>query len=185
MSISITVPSDNYDALIRASIMLESLANDLAEQGRVNIDPAEPRAVTPLRPEVDAGLELDLQPQEEVTPEPDIEVDSAGKPWDERIHSSSKAKVKNGTWKLKRGVDPSLVNSIEDKAPTAPPAPPAQDVKPMAFIDLVIAITKGMGDGSIDPAAANSYIKGLGLNSLNDVVERPELIPVIANHFGL
>lgn len=41
------------------------------------------------------------------------EVDSAGLPWDERIHSSSKEKVKGDTWKYKRGVDKNLVTQIE------------------------------------------------------------------------
>ncbi len=41
------------------------------------------------------------------------EVDSAGLPWDERIHSSSKEKVKGDTWKYKRGVDKNLVAQIE------------------------------------------------------------------------
>jgi hypothetical protein len=32
-------------------------------------------------------------------------VDSAGNPWDARIHASSKATVSDGTWRMKRGVD--------------------------------------------------------------------------------
>lgn len=34
----------------------------------------------------------------------DNEVDTEGVPWDSRIHASSKAKVANGTFKIKRGV---------------------------------------------------------------------------------
>lgn len=33
------------------------------------------------------------------------ELDSEGIPWDSRIHASSKAKVANGTWRIKRGVE--------------------------------------------------------------------------------
>lgn len=34
----------------------------------------------------------------------DNELDAEGIPWDKRIHSSSRAKVKNGSWKIARGV---------------------------------------------------------------------------------
>ena len=38
-----------------------------------------------------------------------VELDSAGVPWDERIHSSNKKKLaKGGTWQKKRGVDDAL-----------------------------------------------------------------------------
>ena len=42
-------------------------------------------------------------------------VDSANFPWDARIHSESKAKIANGTWKKKRGVDPALVATVEQE----------------------------------------------------------------------
>jgi hypothetical protein len=44
------------------------------------------------------------------------ELDSAGQPWNPELHSSSRAKVADGTWKKKRGV--------KSEAPT-PPIPPA------------------------------------------------------------
>lgn len=40
------------------------------------------------------------------------EVDKAGVPWDGRIHSSAKGKKQDGTWKLMRGVDKSLVTMV-------------------------------------------------------------------------
>jgi hypothetical protein len=40
-------------------------------------------------------------------------LDSAGLPWDKRIHSSSKAKVADGTWRKLRGVDEALVVTVE------------------------------------------------------------------------
>jgi hypothetical protein len=43
----------------------------------------------------------------------DNEVDAEGIPWDKRIHSSSKAKVKNGTWKIARGVSDEQANPIK------------------------------------------------------------------------
>lgn len=41
-----------------------------------------------------------------------VELDSDGFPWDHRIHSSTKSKLKDGTWKLLRGVDQGVVDSI-------------------------------------------------------------------------
>lgn len=53
--------------------------------------------------------------------EPEFGLDSAGMPWDERIHASSRATVADGTWKLKRGVDPELVAQVRgENHPAAP-----------------------------------------------------------------
>ncbi|HEX8586150.1 MAG TPA: hypothetical protein VF680_17290 [Allosphingosinicella sp.] len=39
--------------------------------------------------------------------------DKNGMPWDERIHSSSKAITDKGVWRLKRGVNPAIVKQVE------------------------------------------------------------------------
>jgi hypothetical protein len=45
-------------------------------------------------------------------PEP-VELDAEGYPWDDRIHSSSRAKlVKGGTWKIIRGADERHVETV-------------------------------------------------------------------------
>jgi len=56
---------------------------------------------------------------------PSFGLDSAGFPWDERIHASSRATVADGTWKLKRGADPELVATLREasKDPILPPPP--------------------------------------------------------------
>jgi len=43
----------------------------------------------------------------------DDKLDSNGLPWDARIHSSSKAKIKDGSWKKRKGVDASTVATVE------------------------------------------------------------------------
>lgn len=43
------------------------------------------------------------------------EVDSTGSVWDERIHSGSKKKNADGKWKLRKGVDESLVASVKNE----------------------------------------------------------------------
>jgi hypothetical protein len=68
---------------------------------------------------------------------PAKEADSAGFPWDQRIHSSSHSKNANGTWRSLRGVSPSVVAEVEaelrqqygivskaDKQAPPPPPPP-------------------------------------------------------------
>lgn len=42
-----------------------------------------------------------------------VELDSEGLPWDSRIHSSSRGKIANGTWKLMRGSDPARVEAVK------------------------------------------------------------------------
>lgn len=41
------------------------------------------------------------------------EFDSAGLPWDERIHSSAKATNNDGTWRARRGVDRAVVAAVQ------------------------------------------------------------------------
>lgn len=40
------------------------------------------------------------------------EVDRSGLPWDERIHQKGKSQKRDGTWKLKKGVDPTLAAQV-------------------------------------------------------------------------
>lgn len=47
-------------------------------------------------------------------------VDSAGIPWDGRIHSENKTTNKDGTWRNKRGVDPAIVAQVMDELRGAP-----------------------------------------------------------------
>lgn len=42
-----------------------------------------------------------------------VDLDKTGLPWDGRIHAESKAKIADGTWRKKRGVDPALVVTVE------------------------------------------------------------------------
>lgn len=44
-----------------------------------------------------------------------IEVDSQGLPWDGRIHASTRSKVADGTWKMRRGVDEEVVQVVRNE----------------------------------------------------------------------
>lgn len=51
--------------------------------------------------------------------------DSRGFPWDERIHTGTKATNADGTWRNKRGVDKDLVATVEAELRGEPAAPAA------------------------------------------------------------
>ena len=60
-----------------------------------------------------------------------VVTDSTGLPWDERIHSGSKAKNNNGSWKKRKGVQESEVTKIAAQIrATLPPPPAAPPVAP-------------------------------------------------------
>lgn len=147
--------------------------------------------------------------------EPADGVDSEGLPWDERIHAGSKTTVKDGTWKLKRGVSDDLVSQIKaelrqgDSAPAfVPPAPvadaapvPPPPVAPAAppppapapvqaeptFFGLMQAVNAAAAS---DPTANTRFaeaVKEAGLPS-PVALNRPDnahLIPVIAQSIGI
>jgi hypothetical protein len=53
------------------------------------------------------------------------EVDAAGLPWDERIHQKGKSKKKDLTWKLKKGIDPTVVVAVTAELAARRAASPA------------------------------------------------------------
>lgn len=53
------------------------------------------------------------------------DLDSAGCPWDARIHTSNKATIGDGTWRKKPGVDPTLFESVKAELMGNVPAAPA------------------------------------------------------------
>ena len=54
------------------------------------------------------------------------EYDTAGVPWDARVHQSGRGKKQDGTWKLKKGLDPAFAAAVlAEITPAAAPAPVA------------------------------------------------------------
>ena len=68
-----------------------------------------------------------------------VELDSEGYPWDHRIHASTKTKIADGSWKVKRGIDTTLIDQVRaefDRAASVPagmvpPIPQAAAVEPV------------------------------------------------------
>ncbi|MHB8283493.1 MAG: hypothetical protein ACYDD1_02345 [Caulobacteraceae bacterium] len=64
-------------------------------------------------------------------PAVDVELDSAGQPWNEELHASSKSKVADGTWRKKRGLaTDAAAATLAPPAPAAPAPPPAPAAAP-------------------------------------------------------
>jgi len=94
-----------------------------------------PAAVTPATPAPPSpSSAAPVSPGASVAPPVADEYDRAGVPWDVRIHQDGKSQKKDGTWKLRKKIDPALVESVmrelaprvrKPTAPSAPEAPPA------------------------------------------------------------
>ena len=141
-------------------------------------------------------------PQDDETETNTVDVDASGLPWDARIHSSSRSFLaKSGNWKLRRGIDPALVERVEadlksamgapaaaaevsQGGPVAPPPPPYVGVaKPeiTTFPEFVIACTTA----GIDPEDTNAACVAAGIPSVPLLATRPDLIPQVAQALGL
>lgn len=114
-----------------------------------------------------------------------VEVDSAGQPWNADLHSSSRAKISDGTWKKRRNAAPPapvqlpegygqvshVPVAIEDATasqvaavlpPPVPPLPPADTMK--RIFALITAQVCTLNE--VLAAAAEHGIKDLGQNGL-------------------
>lgn len=143
-----------------------------------------------------------------------IDVDSKGSPWDGRIHASTRAKVADGTWRMKRGADEALIASVQGEIAQTmglpvivPPAPfvvsavppvpqtnispimasagAAQIASPSNFLALMKGITAGYADKSITQENINSACAGVGVPSLPMLSKRPDLIGKVALVLGV
>lgn len=53
-----------------------------------------------------------LKPGATIQPPAAANIDSTGIPWDARIHASTRAKIANGEWRLRRGIDDATLNKV-------------------------------------------------------------------------
>ena len=147
------------------------------------IPPAPPVVTQPVVQTEETSLPL----------EPDVELDTEGVPWDARIHASTKTKlVKNGTWKLIRGVDPVLVAQvktegaldngaedtrlIEEETP-----PPGEDDGQMSWAQLMTLIS----DNGLAGEVVNKACQAVGVQNIGLLQDVPLLIPMVAQGLGL
>jgi hypothetical protein len=160
---------------------------------------AEPSA-SPPPPPPPAPLPADASgaaPSTSPAPAPTVDLDTAGLPWDGRIHASTKAKIANGTWKKRRGVEESEVAQVEAQlratmavpAASTPPNPwpfPTDSssvggtAEPAPTFPVLMAfITARVGDKRLTQEQVTAAVQATGLESLNLVMARPDLVPAI------
>jgi len=206
--ITLTLPLDNADALLRGSDMLAGLAKD-ARMKEPLPQRRELREVAPVDMEGVVKVLTGEAPELEAP-----EFDADGLPWDERIHASTKTTTQDGRWKKKRGVDQSLVEEVEaelryteeessaqdaavdsdpnaaDGAPTGtisdaatppPPPPPPPPASDTTFAELIKEIT----ENQINPDTVLKAIQSVGLANAGELFARPDLIPQVARELGL
>lgn len=92
-----------------------------------------------------------------------VTLDSAGLPWDARIHAESRGTNKDGTWRGKRGVDKAVVDAVTAElralmaipvpaAVPAPPAPEAPALDPAAAFGGPLAVPPPPAPVAVPPA---------------------------------
>lgn len=104
----------------------------------------------PAAASVSAPIAPPAPPAADVPPapvtSPCVELDAQGLPWDGRIHSETKNRNADKTWRKKRGVDPALVIEVEARLrelvaiPAAPEQPPAAPVEPITWPPVTDAV---------------------------------------------
>lgn len=154
---------------------------------------------TPEAPQLPEGAAT--SPIVEETPPSGAELDSEGLPWDSRIHSSSRGKIANGSWKLMRGVDPARVEQVKNelRGVMAVPAPspkshylidqPGAVVPPIPtppsgirhnFVEFIEDITQRLVSKKLTQADILKACTDAGVASPNLLATRQDLIPQVA-----
>lgn len=123
--------------------------------------------------------------------------DSAGMLWDARIHASTKATIQDGTWKKRRGVEPAVVAEVEAQLRTAAAIPVPARLAPAAgwpfptgnphagappaptFGSMMVFITERIQSKALTQEQVTAVVQSLGLQSINLVMSRTDLIPAI------
>jgi 2-oxoglutarate dehydrogenase E2 component (dihydrolipoamide succinyltransferase) len=137
-------------------------------------------------------------PPAAAAPAAQAEVDIEGVPWDERIHASSRAKLKSGQWRAKRGVDAQFAAGVRAEIlaargaqPAAPVAAPPVAAPPAAGavdVQSTIVLASKLLAASQTPemytdisVRINAVMDAHGLESAVDIVKRPDLAPVVTD----
>lgn len=162
------------------------------------------------------GLNEEAEPEVVTPPAPPasqagIDVDAEGLPWDGRIHATTRTKVADGTWKLRRGVSEELIAMVVNElrqtmglpvsttslppalspAPTQafaqvppPPAPPAvQEVIPAPFVpDVVPPVAQTTTTPPVESLAGSAT--NIGATSLGEQITFPKLMQKITAAFA-
>jgi hypothetical protein len=112
---------------------------------------------------------------------PGAETDSSGTVWNAEIHSSSKAKNKDGTWRRKRGIDDDApVAPVQQVIPPVQPVPAAPVAAPaIDYNTLMNLVGAKMMEGKLSNASLGTIMVEYGITNFQELIPRPDLIPTI------
>jgi len=191
--ISLTIPSDDEKALVAGATMLLTLAGKIPEmelpemddghcESCTSADPCNtgPECVTTSNPAPppppaatdNESFDLPVDPTAD-TDDPNCpELDASGLPWDARIHAGSKAKLQDGTWRKKRGVDDEDYNRVIEELKSLMAAP--------------VRMLKPVGDGVSDDTAAPQEQQGATIvpPPPPPPVQSPEVAGIVTTELG-
>jgi len=129
------------------------------------------------------------EPQERVI-DPN-EVDSANRPWDARINTIKRTQTAVGIWKLKRGSDKVIVDSIyaeyDAKSADTPVTTEPQEAAPAVTIEpdtitpesVQQKLAELMGSGKMQATDMMSLLSDNGIPNMQLLGEHPDALPVI------
>jgi hypothetical protein len=209
--LTITLDTEDIKVLAEVGNLLDRLAGFTAVPAAPTVDEAatitEPttRAVSEIEMPVLPPEPQELDPVSTFMPSVATppELDSAGMPWDERIHASTKTFVQNGTWKMKRGVDATVVASVtaelmgnepmsqtpSNETIVTPPAAPITDAPvppPSAPVDPFLSLIADITKAGLAPDYVQQVIRENGAESLPMLKAKyPHLFPLIREKLGL
>jgi hypothetical protein len=116
-----------------------------------------------------------------IPPPPAVELDAKGQPWDPELHAASKAKVKDGTWRMRRntsGIEPPPV-----AAGIIPPPPSADSPDPAKA--LIERITQHLTNDPTQAGVVLAAVQSVGLTKgFPQLTERPDLVPALIEELG-
>lgn len=102
---------------VATSVHVRSVGEVSKVDATVALSPAAAQvfaAGAPAIPSAPAASDTDSDENESSANTSDVSgvLDSAGQPWDARIHSGGKSLIADGTWRIKKGTDPKLVEQV-------------------------------------------------------------------------
>ena len=191
------------------------LISDPAAAFGASDPPPPPATIIPQGPISPAGPMLVIPnpepaPAAPAPPATGATLDKDGLPWDARIHASTKTFNADGTWRKKRGVETTLIQTVEGElkklmaipspaaaAPTPPvpppppgpattqaaPPPPANATEVelrMQFVGLVGRASAAIQNGKLLDHELNSTCAFAGVGSLPLLGNRLDLVPQVA-----
>ena len=177
------------------------------------LDPVPPSVLDPMTPSVATPVwPAPVEPLRDLTPPPapglpdaafnpftvdpdlvprpiktGVDLDTAGLPWDARIHARTKSKNADGTWKVQRGIDLRKVDEISQqlRASTDTPAPAPvkggefagfkSDAPELDWPSLMKKITGLVQQGKITQETVVRAVESVGMPSLAVLPCRPDL----------